>query len=89
MEIYCVKEVEQNPVPKSQTKPFYIGTKEAPSGAKRKKIYVDENILGPEGCLPLPRGYIHVYDHNIQTSSLKPLGQSKPNFLWSILRKSE
>ena len=50
------------------------------------------NILGPEGCLPLPRGYIHVhvYDHNIQTSSsLKPLGQSKPNFMWSILRKSE
>ena len=34
--------------------------------------------------------YIHVYDHNIQTSSsLKPLGQSKPNFMWSILRKSE
>ena len=28
------------------------------------------------GCLPLPRGYIHVYDHNILTSSLKPLGQS-------------
>ena len=21
------------------------------------------------GCLPQPRGYIHVYDHNIQTSS--------------------
>ena len=31
MEILCVKEVEQNPLPKSQTKPFYIGTKEAPS----------------------------------------------------------
>ena len=31
MEIYCVEEVEQNPLPKSQTKPFYIGTKEAPS----------------------------------------------------------
>ena len=31
MEIYCVKEVEQNLLPKSQTKPFYIGTKEAPS----------------------------------------------------------
>ena len=31
MEIYCVKEVEQNPLPKSQTKPFYTGTKEAPS----------------------------------------------------------
>ena len=26
-----MKEVEQNPLPKSQTKPFYIGTKEAPS----------------------------------------------------------
>ena len=31
MEIYCVKDVEQNPLPKSQTKPIYIGTKEAPS----------------------------------------------------------
>ena len=44
---------------------------------------------GPESCLPLPRGYIHEYDHNIQTSSLKLLGQSKPNFMWIILRKSE
>ena len=26
-------------------------------------------ILIPGGCLPLPRGYIHVYDHNIQTST--------------------
>ena len=41
------------------------------------------------GCLLLPWGYIHVYDHNIQTSSLKPLGQSKPNFMWSNLRKGE
>ena len=31
MEIYGVKEVEQNPLPKSQEKPFYIGTKQAPS----------------------------------------------------------
>ena len=32
----------------------------------------------------------HLYDHNIQaSSSLKPLGQSKPNFMWSILRKRE
>ena len=31
-----------------------------------------------------------VYDHNIQTSSsLKLLGQSKPNFMWSILGKGE
>ena len=45
-----------------------------------------KNILTPVGCLSLPRGYIHVYDHNIQTSSsLKPLGQLKPNFMWSII----
>ena len=45
-----------------------------------------ENILGPVGCLPLPWGYIHVFDQNIQTSSsLKLLGQSKPNFMWNIL----
>ena len=54
------------------------------------RIHVYENILGPESCLPLPRDYVHVYNHNIQTSSsLKRLGQSKPNFMWSILRKSE
>ena len=47
-----------------------------------------ENILGPGGCLPLPRGYIHVYDHNIQTP-LKSLGHSKPNFMLSILSKRE
>ena len=34
--------------------------------------------FSPGGCLPLLQGYIHVYDHNIQTSSsLKPLGQIK------------
>ena len=38
------------------------------------------------GCLPLPRGYIHAYDHFLkQNSSLKPLGQSKPNLIWSVL----
>ena len=48
-------------------------------------------ILAPGGgCLPLPRGYIHVYFHNNETSTpLKPLGQSKPNFIWSILGKGE
>ena len=46
--------------------------------------------MTPGGCLPLPLGYIHEYDHNIQTStSLKPLGQLKPNFMWSIFRKGE
>ena len=35
--------------------------------------------------LPLPRGYIHIYDHYFQQSfSLKPLGESKPNFTWSL-----
>ena len=43
MEIYSVKEVEQNPVPKSQTKPFYIGTKEAPSAIKNRKM---QNVGG-------------------------------------------
>ena len=38
------------------------------------------------GCVPLPLGYIHVYDHNIQTS-LKPLGQSKPNLCGASLGK--
>ena len=43
--------------------------------------------MSPEGRLSLPRSYIHVYDHTIQTSSLKQLDQSKPNFMWSIDRK--
>ena len=31
---------------------------------------------------------VHVDDHNIQTAfSQKLLSQSKPNFMWSILRK--
>ena len=30
MKVCCVNVVEKSPVPKSQTKPFYIGTKEAP-----------------------------------------------------------
>ena len=45
---------------------------------------------GPLGVyLPPPRGNMHVYYSDIQRSSLKLLGQSKPNFMWSILRKSE
>ena len=42
------------------------------------------------GCLLLPWAYIHVCDHNIQiSSSLILLGQSKPNFMWSIVREGE
>ena len=45
-------------------------------------------ILAPGGCLPLLQDDIHVYDHNIQISfSLKPFGQSKPDFRWNIVRK--
>ena len=44
-------------------------------------------FLSPGGCLPLFRGYKHVYDHIQTSSSLKSIGQSKPNFTWSILRK--
>ena len=40
--------------------------------------------------LPPPRGNILVYYNNIQrSSSLKPLGQSKPNFIASIYGKGE
>ena len=69
----------------------------------KKCCLMGENLLGmgkwtedfmflkkfwPQGIIcPCPRCYIHVYFFNIQTSSLKPLGQSKPNFMWSILKK--
>ena len=32
-----------------------------------RKFMFMEKHLSPGGCLPLPWGYIHVYDHNIQT----------------------
>ena len=35
----------------------------------------------------MPWCYIHANDHYFQTSSPKPLGQSKPNFIWSLLGK--
>ena len=37
------------------------------------------------GCLPLPRGHIHVNNHYFQTSSLKPLGQSDHGVIFSII----
>ena len=40
--------------------------------------------MDPGVCLPLPRGINHAYDHNVQRSSLKTLGQSKSNFIESI-----
>ena len=57
--------------------------------ANGQKIYGYEKKMYSGGCLPLSRGYILVYDHNIQTSSsLKPLGQSKANIKWNIIRKA-
>ena len=44
MEISCVKEVEQNPLPKSQTKPFYIGTKEAPSENRGQQAHSNSSL---------------------------------------------
>ena len=53
-----------------------------------RRIVFEKKSSG--GCLPLPRGYIHVYDHNIQiSSSLILLGQSKPNVMWSNVRKGQ
>ena len=44
----------------------------------------------PGAGLPPPQGNILVYYHNIQrSSSLKLFGQSKPDVIWSILRKGE
>ena len=38
--------------------------------------------VGPKGLYGRTPGSIHVYYQNIQTfSSLKPLGQLKPNFM--------
>ena len=54
----------------------------------RRFMFMEKMSSG--GCLPRPLGFIHVHDHNIQTSSsLKTLGQSKPNLMWSIDRKGE
>ena len=47
--------------------------------------------FGPRGLsAPAPGLFTCVWPFYIQTSSsLKSLGQSKPNFIWNILRKSE
>ena len=59
--------------------------------ANELKIYVSEEKNWTPGVgLPPPRGNIHVYNHNIQTSFfLKPLGRSKLNFIRSNCRKGE
>ena len=41
----------------------------------------------PKGLSGLSRGNKHIYDHHFQTSSLKPIGLSKPNLMRSLLGK--
>ena len=58
--------------------------------ANRQNIYVYEKKMSLGDCLRLPQGYIHVHDHNIQTAfALTPLGLSKPNFMWRIVKKGQ
>ena len=48
----------------------------------RLNINDSEKNWTPGAHIPPPLGNLHVHYHNIQTSSpLKPLGQSKPNFM--------
>ena len=48
-------------------------------------LHFRRNKMALECCLSLPMGYIQVYDDYFQISfSLKPFGQSKPNFMWSL-----
>ena len=54
------------------------------------KIDDSEKIWTPGVCLLSPRGNIHVYYSDIQrSSSLKLLGQSKPNLIWRIVKKGQ
>ena len=64
MEILCVKEVEQNPLPKSQTKPFYIGTKEAPSEYSSQKLLHIEIMSTGDRC------NVHAYTSCIGTERI-------------------
>ena len=60
----------------------------AGNGQMDLRLMILEKIWTPGVCLPPPRGNIHVYYSDIQrASSLKLLGQSKPNFMRSIVRK--
>ena len=62
----------------------------AGNGQMDLRFLILKKIWNPGVCVPPPRGNLHAYYRNIQRySSLKPLGQSKPNFMWSIVRKGE
>ena len=54
------------------------------------RIFVFMNTYWPQWVVfPCP-GAIYMYDdHHIQRSFLKPLSQSKPNFIGSLYRKGD
>ena len=63
--------------------------KTATNQINRRFIFLKKEIITGR-CLSLPRGYIHAYDNYFQKSfTLKPLGQSKPNFMCCLLGKRE
>ena len=51
----------------------------------RRFMFMKKNVPCP-GAMYM---HVHAYDHNSQTSSRKRLSQSKPNFIWNIVRKGE
>ena len=68
------------------------GKKKLAGNKQMDRIFMFMKIFWAQRVVcPCPGAiHVHVYDHNIQTSSsLKPLGQSKPNFMLSIHRKGE
>ena len=53
-------------------------------GQSDRRFMFLNKYLTPWDCLV----YLHLHDHYFQTSSsLKPLSQSEPNFMWSLLEK--
>ena len=62
----------------------------AGNGQMDLRLMILKKIWTPGVCLPPPRGNIHVYYSDIQrSSSLKLLGQSKPNFMFRIVKKGQ
>ena len=80
--------------------PMHLNGENCQNVIGREKVYGNGQVdcrfmilkkkMDPRGRSAPTRGNIHIYYHYIQrSSSLKPLGQSKPNFIWIILRKGE
>ena len=56
---------------------MHLNVRKLARNEQMDKRFVHENILAPGGCLPLPWGYIHVYDKTIQTSGNGLANQSQ------------